>query len=361
MVSAAGGTILYWLFRPNRANVDPDLELEVWPVVTDGGHNSYTDLIFWQNHYFLVHSRAPFHTGSIHSRLLVWRSSDARTWTNIATLTVPDEDIRDPKFALINGLLHLYALKNHNLEPEPYTTIVATSADGETWSEFHEVTPAGWLFWRPKTRDGVIWYAPAYWHEHGRSMLFQSTDGLHWSAVSLIHEGDRNDETALAFLPEERMLVTGRLEGHRKWHQGAHDAGTLLAVADPPYTRWRKTRSDLARLDGPVLFTCQDRVYAVARYEPAGAPSFLGRYSTFSRKRTSLYEIKPDRLIWLTDLPSAGDTSYPGVVLKDGQLWISYYTSHTGRDYPWLLGLFLPTRIFLARLPLRQLVALAES
>lgn len=30
-------------------------------------------------------------------------------------------------------------------------------------------------------------------------------------------------------------------------------------------------------------------------------------------------------------LPSGGDTSYAGIVFKDGLLWISYYSSHEGK------------------------------
>ena len=30
-------------------------------------------------------------------------------------------------------------------------------------------------------------------------------------------------------------------------------------------------------------------------------------------------------------LPSGGDTSYPGLVSHDGQLWVSYYSSHESK------------------------------
>jgi hypothetical protein len=38
-------------------------------------------------------------------------------------------------------------------------------------------------------------------------------------------------------------------------------------------------------------------------------------------------------------LPSGGDTSYAGMVIHDGLLWLSYYSSHQGK-----------TSIYLARL-----------
>ncbi len=354
--------VAYWALRPNRAEVDPTLGAEVWPVVSDGWHNSNTHLIYWRDAFFLVHARSRFHMGNSDSRLVVRRSTDGREWTEVALLGMPGEDIRDPKFAVIGDRLFLYALPNTGFEPEPYGTVVATSDDGLTWSSFAPVEPQGWLLWEPKTLDGQTWYATAYWHEHGRSALFRSTDGLTWAHVSDIHQGDRNDETANAFLSDGRMLVTARLEGDdRAWHQGSPNAATLLAVAAPPYTEWTTTRSATARLDGPALFTDNGRVYAVGRFDPEGTDQWYGGSSLLGRKRTAIYEVTPDALIHLSDLPSAGDTSYAGAVVRDGYLYTTYYTSATARDYPWLLGLVTPSDILMARVPLDRLAALAAA
>ncbi|MGD8465997.1 MAG: sialidase family protein, partial [Anaerolineae bacterium] len=342
----------YWYLRPNEARVDPALGAEVWPAVQDGMHNSNTDLIYWDNQFFLVHARSRYHMGNTASQLVVLRSLDAENWEEVAQLSVEGEDIRDPKFAVINDRLTLYGLKNISFEPEPYGTVVSTSQDGVLWSQFEEVDPQGWLLWRPKTLDGELWYAPAYWHEHGKSVLLASTDGRRWTIVSTIHEGDRNDETAAEFLPDGRLLVTARLEGERAWHQGSPDAATLLAVARPPYSKWTKTTSTVTRLDGPALFRYNGQVYAVGRYDPEGRDQWFGMSSLLGRKRTALYLVREDELVYLSDLPSEGDTSYPGVVLLDDQLYISYYTNDVRQDVPWLLGLILPSDIMMARIEL---------
>ena len=356
VIAAVGGLILFWMWRPNQAQVDPGLVVESWPAVANGLHNSNTDLIYWRDHFYLVHAQSPYHMGTTGSRLIVRRSADAHTWEQLAELQVPDEDIRDPKLAVVVDQLLLYALRNSNFEPEPFGTVLATSSDGATWSALDPVDPQGWLLWRPKTRDGETWYATAYWHEHGKSALFKSSDGRQWEFVSDIHEGDRNDETALEFLPDGRMLVTARLEGDdRAWHQGSKNAATLLAWADPPYTQWTKTRSQTSRLDGPVLFSHEGQVYAVARYDPEGLASWYGMSSVLGRKRTALYRVTENELVRLTDLPSNGDTSYPGAVLKDGNLFVSYYTNDTTHDYPWVLGLVRPSDIMMARIPLDSL------
>jgi hypothetical protein len=271
-------------------------------------------------------------------------------------------DIRDPKLAVIAGRLFLYALPNDSLQATPEHTVYATSSDGgRSWSDFQPLANEGWLFWRPKTRDGRVWYVPAYWHEHGASILLRSSDGVSWSQVAQLYQGEANDETAIEFLPDGRMLATARLEVAADSVLGHPDASTLLMTAAPPYTQWTRARSRVTRLDGPVLFRHAGRVFAVARFQPSRRGPFSHPASTLARKRTSLFRLEPERMVWLSDLPSAGDTAYAGAVLRNGALWVEWYTSRVDRDWPWLLGMFLPSEIRMGRIPLEALIALSDA
>ena len=171
LVTLAGcaALIVYWWRRPNRASVDRGLDLQTWDAVADGRHNSNTDLIFWNGSFYLVHAASPYHMGSQQCRLIVRRSPDGRAWTHVAELGIPGEDIRDPKFAPIGGKLFLYALPNRGFKAIPYGTVYSHSTDGAQWSSFTTIAHPGWLFWRPKTRDGITWFVAAYWHAHGKS------------------------------------------------------------------------------------------------------------------------------------------------------------------------------------------------
>lgn len=358
---AAGAAAAWWWLRPNRARVRPSLGVESWPVVSDGLHNSNTDLIHWRGSFWLVHAASPWHLGSSACRLRLWRSHDGRSFEPVTEIGMPGEDIRDPKLAEIGGRLFLYALPNRGRAALPYTTVYSVSDDGVTWPPFTPIEQPGWLFWRPKTRDGITWYVTAYWHGHGRSRLFSSWDGIHWSVVSDIHEGDANDETDFEFLPDGRMLVAARLEGRADSPLGSPDACTLLAVSLPPHHVWTKKRSSVTRLDGPALFSYQGHLFAVARFQPGPRGPLTQLGGVLSRKRTSLFLVEPERLVHLTDFPSAGDTSYAGVVVRDGKLHASYYTSDPMRDYAWILGMFLPSEIRMACVDLAGVVRLAES
>lgn len=351
--------IFYWWARPNRAAVSDDLIIETWVGIGDGKHNSNTDMIYWKDNFYMIHASAPWHFASETTRLILWRSADAREWEKIHEFQNPGEDIRDPKFAVIGDKLFLYFLKNKNFpEAEPYWTLVTASADGENWEPYSEVEHDGWLWWRPKSPDGRTWYVAAYWHEHGKSILLKSTDGYKWDKVSDIYDGDFNDETAIEFLKDKTMIVTGRLEV-AGYYFGDNRGNTLIATAKPPYTEWTKNHSYITRLDGPYLFTYNDRTYAIGRFEPG--PKFKGTGSILNRKRTSIYLLESDRLVWLSDLPSAGDTSYPGIVMRGDDIYVCYYTSRTDRDFTWILGMLSPSDIAMAKIDMKSVEAIAAK
>ena len=49
-----------------------------------------------------------------------------------------------------------------------------------------------------------------------------------------------------------------------------------------------------------------------------------------------LIDPQAGRLTEFLKLPSGGDTSYAGLVLHGGLLWISYYSSHEGKTAVYL-------------------------
>ena len=358
----------YWYVRPNRAQVNSDIVMDTWAITNDDLHNSNTDMIEWQDAFYLSFVSSPYHFGNDESVMHVTRSFDqGKTWEEVATYNPPGEDIRDPKFAIIGERLFLYALKNTSFVAEPYISVYAYSENGVSWSDFKTVPDLdGWLFWRPKTQDGVTFYNAAYWYEHGKSVLLKSTDGITWEIISQIYEGGRNDETEIEFLSDGRMLATARLE-YAYFADGAFGdqrGATLIAVSEPPYETWTELAQSLVtRLDGPYLFTYDDRVYAVGRYQPNLGKSgpLTAQGSVLSRKRTALYEVREAGLAYLTDLPSNGDTSYVGLVMDGNVAYITYYTSPLEHDYAWIMGMMSPSEIRMAKVDLNAMQTLADQ
>ena len=353
--------LLYLRFRPNDSRIDPNLVMESWPAVANKWHNSNTDMIKWRGALYLVHAQSPFHFASPDCVLVIRKSADmGKTWEKLAQINVPGEDIRDPKLAIFGDELFMYVLKNTEFAAEPYTTEFTTTKDGINWTALESVGHEGWLFWRPKSTDGETWYLPAYWHEHGRSILLKTQNGRHWQEVSEIYNGDRNDETDIEFLSSGRMLVTARLEVSDSLF-GHPDARTLVGYSDYPYTDWVHSHSDVTRFDGPALFQYEGEVYGIGRHNPDANrwPHYFG--SVFGRKRTALYKVEQDKLLYLTDLPSAGDTAYAGVVIEGDTLYVSYYTSDINYDWPWLMGMLSKSDIQFAKIDLKSLKAVVRA
>ncbi len=351
-LAVLGILLLYQFFRGNRAWINPDLNLQSWVAVQDGSHNSNTDMIYWNDAFYMIHATSPFHLASSSCHLVIRRSEDGSGWEEISRLDGAGQDIRDPKFAVIKGRLFVYALLNIAMNPEPYKTVYACSEDAINWTSFKSLEHEGWLFWRPKTRDGKTWYLPAYWWEHGKSALFRSEDGINWEYVSEIHNGGRNDETAIEFMEDGSLIATARLE-YSEMLTGDIRGCTQVSVASPPYTAWQaSTKCYLTRLDGPCLFSYKEKIYAVGRYQPRTTGLISRQGSCFTSKRTSLFRVREKGLERLTDFPSAGDTAYAGVVVRGNELTVCYYTNDIDRDFIWLDGMLEPSDIMIARLNL---------
>jgi hypothetical protein len=148
--------------------------------------------------------------------------------------------------------------------------------------------------------------------------LYRSQDGRHFETlVPVLFDRGESNETSLLFRADGAALCLLRRDGQ--------DATAQLGAARPPYTEW--SWKDLGiRIGGPQMIALPDgRVIAGARLYDGGA-------------RTSLCRLDPEqgRLTEFAELPSGGDTSYPGLVFHNGVLWVSYYSSHEGRTSVYL-------------------------
>jgi hypothetical protein len=354
-------SLLFWLWLQSGPKIGSSQALmQSWVVRDDGSHNAFTDMVFWNDYFWLVFISSPSHFASDRSRVVLLRSRDARDWQTAHEFDGSGQDIRDPKLGIIGQQLAVFALLNKSFDAAPYASVTALSENGQDWTPFQSNIPAGWLIGRPVTQDGTSWYAPAHRLDTGSAALLSSTNGLDWRVHSRLFDGnfERADETAMQLLKDGRLLAITRLEAGSSI-LGSDSAATLVSISEPPFSEWRiLARSHSTRLDGPVMFTADDKIYAVGRRQVEGQRGFwLKSGSVFSKKRTSIFHVedKSGELVYLADLPSSGDTSYAGVVARDGKILICYYTNEPTMDYPWLLGMLLPTRIQMVELEIEKI------
>ncbi|MGB4268441.1 MAG: sialidase family protein [Spirochaetota bacterium] len=389
--------IIYWdLRKPPQYSYDPLLQFSSYIITTSDDplkkHNSNTDLIYFDGYFYCIHAQTKWHLYDDNGYLLIRRSADGKTWQDVAKLVVAGKDVRDPKFAIIKKNLFVYFLVNDKFDPSPHTTYWSTTRDGLKWSiprelttitVYHRtqsgvqsVTQGGWNLWRPKTRDNKVWYViasgkkplllpagqPAHTDVTTITVLLSSADGLVWKEVSEVYTAYGNGEPELEFLSDGSIIATLRCGslGTGGYEFGNPTGNTIIAIASKPYTKWCYAHSFITRLDGGTLFSINGRIFAAGRNH-LGPRFDLGNH--VAKKRTAIYEVLPDRLIHLFDLPSNGDTAYTGVVVKDGVVYVSYYTCPIEKDYPWIIGICFKTKtdVRMATFTAKGLIQVADA
>ena len=109
--------IVYWYIRPNRAQVDTNVVVESWDIANNGQHNSNTDMITWNGEMYIAYVSSPYHFSSEDSTLHIKHSSDlGRTWMEDSTFNPDQNDIRDPKFAVM-GIVSssMHSITTHSI------------------------------------------------------------------------------------------------------------------------------------------------------------------------------------------------------------------------------------------------------
>ncbi len=298
--------------------------VEVRKIWDRAPHNAFTDLLRFKDRWFCTFREGAGHV-SHDGKIRVIVSGDGGAWTSAALIETPDPktpDLRDPKISVTpDGRLMLVAgAANRKKGQVRHHTHAWFSSDGSDWGEAVAVGEPNLWLWR------VTWHkGAAYGVGYGRvgeriARLYRSTDGRTFRVhVPRLFEKGYPNETSLVFLPDGTSCALLRRDGEPFTAQ--------LGIARPPYTEWRW--KDLGvRIGGPILVRLPDgRFIAATRRYDGGV-------------RTSLQWLDADKgtLTEFLRLPSGGDTSYPGLVLHDGLLWVSYYASHEGK-----------TRIYLAK------------
>ena len=314
-------------------------------IYNDGNHNAFTDLCRFGEYYYLTFRSCPHgHMIFSSSRIVILRSRDGQSWTKVHSFGVPNRDVRDPHFLVFQEKLFVYSgtwpvdpADSHKLDQNNHLGFAVWSADGASWSAAQALTGThGYYIWRAATHGGMAYLngrcirdfvTPtdnAHERELMQSWLLQSTDGLAWTQSALFLE-PYGDETAFLFEADGEVVALVRTEASRP---------AELCRSEPPYQSWTRKTLDRA-VGGPLLAHWGDR-YLV------GGRKSLDR----SHPVTALYWLVNDELVEALELPSGGDTSYPGFVqLTPERALLSYYSSHEGSGTS-----LAPCHIYLAEL-----------
>jgi hypothetical protein len=297
-------------------------------------HNAFTDLIRFKDQWFCTFREGEGHAkGAGAVRILT--SNDGSTWHSAAVLTEKDVDLRDPKLSVTpHGELMLVGGAAVPATRNPLTdhySFVSFSADGRSWSKPKRVREGWhWLWrvtWHKGTAYGVAYtWDPQQMPKSYQASLLKSLDGTTWEKV--VDFDVRNaTEATLAFGADDRMYCLQRCDGSPN--------NAKFGASRAPYTEW--TWKDLGEyLGGPNFIRGRDGMWwAAGRLKRAKG------YET-ALCRLGRLDTEPAQLEHALTFPSAGDNSYPGLVFHNGELWMSYYSTHEKKTSIYLARVQVP-------------------
>ena len=314
--------------QASRAEELPDVKVtNIRRVFHNGEHNAFTDLVRFRDRFYLTFRSCPDgHMVHPTASVIIMASDDARHWEQVHQFHVKDRDTRDPHFLVFQDKLFVYTgtwysgattipIKDYDLNL--HLGYAAWSEDGANWhSPVLLEGTFGHYIWRANTYGNTAYLCgrrkvnfdvgPRGEGDAVESLMLESDDGLIWRKRAVFQEVN-GDETAFQFESDGSIIAIGR--------RGR--ANAQLLHSQPPYIEWN--RQDLDRhVGGPLIARWGDR-YVVGGRKSIGD----------NRPRTSMYWLSDGALLEFAELPSGGDTSYPGFVeLSPTRAIMSWYSSH---------------------------------
>jgi hypothetical protein len=325
--------MLIWLTTGSCLAAAPKAELVSVAKISDQApHSAFTDLIRWKEQFVCAFREGRGHVSS-DGRIRALTSADGKNWKPAALIALERYDLRDAglseapdgRLMLIGGACP----RPNDTDHTPTGTFVAFSSDAVTWTKPQIVTEPGRWLWRVTWHEGKA-YGVSYaaGSENKTAALLVSNDGIDYETLvpQLLADGYPT-EAVIRFDNHNTAYCLQRRDGQ------APKNTAMLGVSNPPYTDWQW--HDLGVFfGGPNLIQL-----------PSGEWIAAGRIVENGKPKTVVAAVDVTRMSLkpILDLPSGGDTSYPGLVFHNDMLYVSYYSSHNGK-----------TSIYLAKVKLND-------
>lgn len=304
-----------WPIKAQEASAPKLLSTKkIWDTAP---HNAFTDLVRHKGEWFCVFREGAKHV-SPDGKLRVITSRDGEKWESAALVESPLGDARDAKLCvtpdgrlMLNGAIALHDQSKHR-----HQSVAWFSEDGRTWSEPVLIGDPDFWLWRVTWHEGKA-YTIGYNTNKDRAKrflrLYCSDDGKTFEVLNeRLFDQSSPGENTIRFLKDGTALCLVRRD--------VAPFTSLFGTSKPPYKDWT-WKDDLQRIGGPNFIQLPDGRFLAAGRNHSGSV------------RTSLFwlDVEKASLTECLKLPSGGDSSYPGLVWHDGQLWVSYYSSHESK------------------------------
>lgn len=296
-------------------------DVVVRKIWSNDNHNAFTSLIFFRGSFYCAFREGENHVYGRDGVARIISSRDGIDWETVAVISKTGYDLRDPKLSITpDGRVMVIIGGSVYREKELLSQQTHVSFSDRRGKNFSEPVPVvipdemrterDWLWrvtWHRRTGYGVVYQS----REERTISLVKTNDGINYELVTKLEvDGSPNESTVRVMPDKEVIIVVRREEGNREGMWGRSKA---------PYAGWEWRRLGM-RLGGPDFIALKgDRLVLGTRvYDEKGNFTAL-----FEGDRSGIFSK-------VLTLPSGGDNSYPGFVLRKNKLYVSYYSSHEG-------------------------------
>jgi len=319
-------------------------DVSIQKIWDQGRHNAFTDLILFKGVFYCTFREGTGHIPNKDNKgngqVRILRSVDGKKWESVALLEKEGLDLRDSKLSITpSGKLMVIMGGSFYNKGELKGRAPQVSFSNSKGTKFSkpkdividpEIVSWGDWIWRVSWYNNVAYgldYQIGPKEKDGPTSMYlvKSKDGKKFKKVSKIELDGFPNEATVRFGKDGTLYAVIRRE--------TEDKMGVFAKSNPPYTDWQYTKLN-EQLGGPDFLFINDEAYILgSRTHRKGIPPYTGIF--LGNKNT-------DKLKEVLKLPSSGDNSYTGMVIHEGKLKFSYYSSHEGK-----------TNIYFAEVPLK--------
>lgn len=301
-----------------QANEDSNITQTQRITFNEGMSNSFTDLTYFNNQFFLAYRESDKHVHGLNGVIKIYTSIDGKQWKLSKEYGVDGTDLRDPKFAVNGNKLSIYlhgSVYKGTLLVEFKDFISEWSGIG--WSNIKSLSLDNKKSEIAKVAGNESWPWRITWYKDIAYVFGYNTNGIFdfytsQDGINFINKGGYFKE--IGSMPTEATIridqkgdfysLVRRSNGFANLLKSANKGGTWKIISEIP----------IFNLGGPNFLFYKNGLILSGRENATVVLSY--------------FDLSNNKYSKMETLESGGDCSYPGMVIIDNYLWISYYSGH---------------------------------
>lgn len=286
---------------------------ETYKIVTSKLHLAFTDLIKYNNEWFITFRLSDAHVANNFGHIIICKSKDLIKWESEQIFIQKDFDLRDPKFLIKDSTLFIHF---HSTTIRPYGEsrndyISQYDFNKKSWNRailLNKNTSNKSWFWRLTEYNDTIYTISYMTGEPLR--IYMSRDAFEFKEIYEFNIDGKPSEVTLRFRNDTAYAIIRR--------EGLHALLGKSTVSN--ITHWEFETLPWITFGGPNFLINNDNLLITGRVN--GQAKLFNHYLTES-KQTELFTLKG----------GINEMGYCGMFIEDKNLFISYYTGTEDGGY----------------------------